>query len=238
MKQEDIIRQRTVVTQVMEEMRNRISSGEYKPGEKIPTEAELSQMFGIGRSSIREAIKIFNYLGVLKSETGMGTRVCESANITTKALSWALIAGARTPEDLLELRDVIERQSLLLLTRTFKENPSGEEIIILELQNIIQDFRKALEADSKKDIIETDYRFHYAIIRGSGNEVFIRIWEALRFFLLDEIEKVETLFPSEDIISEHQQILDAVMSGDEQAVIDVHSGHINDIMKKLLSIQS
>ena len=69
------IRQQTVVTQVMGEMRNLIASGAYVPGDRIPTEKELAERFGVGRSSIREAIKIFNYLGILSSKAALGTFV-------------------------------------------------------------------------------------------------------------------------------------------------------------------
>ncbi|MDR2740720.1 MAG: GntR family transcriptional regulator [Treponema sp.] len=66
------IRQKTVVAQVMAQIKLLLTSGQYKPGDKIPTEQELSERFGIGRSSIREAIKIFQHLGVLESQVPKG----------------------------------------------------------------------------------------------------------------------------------------------------------------------
>ena len=56
------IKKTTIVEQVMEQIKALIASGAYKSGDKIPTELELAESFGVGRSTIREAIKIFNHL--------------------------------------------------------------------------------------------------------------------------------------------------------------------------------
>ncbi len=234
---EDVIKQRTVVTQVMEEMRNRISSGEYKPGEKIPTEAELSAMFGVGRSSIRESIKIFNYLGVLKSETGTGTRVCESANITTKALSWALVTGTYPSGYLLELRGVIETQCIRLLTRRFRNAAEDLEELKNGLEACIDDFHSAQASENPLGVVEIDFRFHRTIIQGSENDVYIKIWDTLKFFLLDEIKQVEELSIDSDTVAEHENILRAIISGKEEEAVVLLQLHMNDIKEKLLSLR-
>ena len=89
------IRQKTVVEQVMEQIKELIASGKYKPGDKLPTEHELAEKFGIGRSSIREAIKIFNYLGVLKSKAAKGTFLSDRGNISAEAPLLVYSSGER-----------------------------------------------------------------------------------------------------------------------------------------------
>ena len=92
-KSSDKIRQQTVVAQVMGEIRELIASNAYAAGDKIPTEKELAERFGVGRSSIREAIKIFTYLGVLESRAALGTFVRDRSQISSEALSWSLLLG-------------------------------------------------------------------------------------------------------------------------------------------------
>jgi len=230
------IKQKTVVTQVMEARKTMISGGQYKAGDRIPTEEELSRIFGIGRSSIREAVKIFNYLGILESVTGTGTHVCSSANITTQALSWAVILRRKEPVELLELRDVIELQSLTLLTRRHKTDPSTISTIIHRLESILGELAEAKRHSDKPKLIENDFAFHSAIIEGSGNSVFSAIWNALKYFLLDEITQVESSFPAGDIVSEHKKILNAIQSGDIRTVTEVHREHMDDIREKLVRI--
>ena len=92
----------------MAEIRRLIASGAYAPGDKIPTEKELAESFGIGRSSIREAIKIFNYLGVLESRAALGTFVRDRSNISSEALSWSLLLGSDELYEMIDLRGGME----------------------------------------------------------------------------------------------------------------------------------
>ena len=77
----------------MEKIKELIASGEYTTGGRLPTEQEMAERFGVGRSSIREAIKTFNYLGVLESKTAKGTFVCDSNSISSETLTWAILLG-------------------------------------------------------------------------------------------------------------------------------------------------
>jgi DNA-binding FadR family transcriptional regulator len=75
------VRQKTIVEQVMDQFKDLIASGQLRPHDKIPTESELAQMFGIGRSSVREAIKIFQYLGILEASPRKGTFVATTQRL-------------------------------------------------------------------------------------------------------------------------------------------------------------
>lgn len=104
----DKIKPQTVVDQVMEQIKELIASGHYKPGDKIHTEAKLAERFGIGRSSIRQAITIFNYLGVFKSKASQGTFVQERAQISIEAITWSLLLGEDELEEMVDLRGSIK----------------------------------------------------------------------------------------------------------------------------------
>ena len=112
-----------MVEQVMEEIKNLIATGRYKVYDQIPPESELADMFGVSRPTIREAIKIFNYLGVLKSYTGKGTFVSDSENISIEALTWSILLADNEVSELIELREVIEQRGLENLTQKYKKNP-------------------------------------------------------------------------------------------------------------------
>jgi GntR family transcriptional repressor for pyruvate dehydrogenase complex len=97
----------------MDKIRELIASGRFKTGDRIPTEGELAEMLGIGRSSIREAIKVFNYLGVLDSQTAKGTFVCERSRISAEALTWSILLGQDDYYDLIDTRGADERLKIL-----------------------------------------------------------------------------------------------------------------------------
>jgi DNA-binding FadR family transcriptional regulator len=103
------VQQQTVVTQVMERIKALIAGGTYKPNDRIPTENELVEMFGVGRSSVREAVKTFQYLGVLESRVPKGTFVCDGARITQEALTWAILLNQNSLVEVLHLRKLLER---------------------------------------------------------------------------------------------------------------------------------
>jgi len=125
-----IIKPKTVVEQVMEKIKELIASGQFGVSDQIPTEAELAQMFGIGRSSIREAIKVFNYLGILESRKAKGTFVCDRTNISTEAITWSLLLGKNDIYEIIEMRESIELWCLTVLTERYKNDPQQVESII------------------------------------------------------------------------------------------------------------
>ena len=74
------IKNKSVVQTVVDSITKAIIAGDLKPGDKIPTEMELAESFGVGRNSIREAIKILVYYGVLEIRRAEGTFVCDGFN--------------------------------------------------------------------------------------------------------------------------------------------------------------
>jgi len=68
------ISQNTIVAQVMAHIKELIAGGKYRPGDRLPTEQELATLFGVGRSSIREAIKVFQHMGIVESKAAKGYR--------------------------------------------------------------------------------------------------------------------------------------------------------------------
>ena len=234
----DSIRQQTVVAQVMDEIRNLIASGAYAPGDRIPTEKELAERFGIGRSSIREAIKIFNYLGVLRSKAALGTFVQERSSISSEALTWAMLLGRDELQDIIDMRGAVELMSLIKLIDSLRRGrPEGSEAASA-LEGILDAMDRASREDNRDQLKEQDYSFHYLIIKSSLNPLFIAIYETLRSFLEDEIGRSQDDYDNpRQIYLEHRQILDAVLEaaakGGTEELVSVYTGHIENIKRRL-----
>ena len=228
------IRQKTVVEQVMEEIKSLIATGQYKVGDKIPTEKELSEMFGVGRSSIREAIKIFNYLGILESNTARGTFVRDRTTVSTEALTWALLLGKDEMYDLLEVRGAIELWSMFILTENYQKDAGSIDGCLKELETEVEGMRNAADAGDAAGVVEADYNFHYAIIKGSRNPILISMYEVLRSFMFEEIDRATQAF--EDIhtaIGNHQRILDKIKTGDIFEALKGFRRHIDETKMQL-----
>ena len=232
------IKKQTVVETVMDKIRDLISSGEYKVNDRLPTENELAEMFGLGRSSIREAIKVFNYLGVLESRTAKGTYVCERNNITTELMKWAVLLGNDDLFEMVEIRGSIELYAILNLTEKYKQGNEKAVSYVKQLEEVIQDFDKAINELSIKDIINCDYRFHNIIISSNENSTFSSIFSVLENFLWEEIKQTYKAYNDYKKISfEHNELLNSIKTGDptkaRQGLLD-HLDNIKDKLKEAL----
>ena len=228
------IKKTTVVEQVMEQIKTLISSGAYKPGDKIPTELELSESFGVGRSSIREAIKIFNYMGVLRSQAAKGTFVEERSNISSESLTWSLLLGEDELNEMIDLRGSIEIWSMFKLAgEIFSKNPVGLTVVE-ELKSIIECMRTASLEGSRKKLIELDFNFHLKIMESCNNSLFLSLFDTLKSFLYDEIKQSQLDYQELSLIpKEHDELLNALLSGEKSTVLLAYSDHISNIKERL-----
>lgn len=225
-RQEDRIYQKTVVAQVMERIKELITSGLYKVGDRIPTEQELADRFGIGRSSIREAIKIFQYLGILESRVPKGTFLCARSQISTEAITWAILLGDDDMWEIIELREVIEARAFQRLIRSSDESSEALGTVLDALDGEVANMKAAVAESSIEKLVQADYNFHAAIIREGGNALFAAIFHTLQSFMQEEIRKTFTAIGDlMNVVSEHQEIVDMLRSGDADKAAGRHEAH-------------
>lgn len=233
----DKIKQKTVVEQVMDKIRELISSGQFQAGDKIPTESELAEMFGIGRSSIREAIKVFNYLGVLQSRTAKGTYVCERSNISDEALTWSILLGRDDYYNLIDMRGAIELWSAMSLADRYGKDPDSVAACLSRLDELLERMGGAIAVSDSEGLATADYDFHSTVISGSENKVFTAIYKVLRSFMYEEIEKSHQDFTDiTSIIQEHREFVDAIRTGKAVKAEEVVRKHIASIKRRLANV--
>ena len=223
------IKHKTIVAEVMEKIKELIASGRYKVNDKLPTEKELAKMFGIGLSSIREAVKIFNYLGILESRIAKGTYVCDQSNISSEALTWSILLNPREVRHLLEVKAALELWSLIALADKHRQDPAAAAETFAALEQEIERMDQAIKADSAAQIIEADYAFHHATVTASGNSNFVAIYDTLKSFTLSEIKKSheaakDPLIPK----LKHQRIVEAIKSCDTVKIVGIYKKFFAD----------
>lgn len=220
------IYQKTVVAQVMERIKELITSGLYKVGDKFPTEQELAERFGIGRSSIREAIKIFQYLGILESRVPKGTFLCGRSQISTEAIAWSILLGDNDMWEIIELRQIIEERSFVYLMSRFVRDKKSVSGVIQSLEAELENMKTAAREVSMEKLIQADYSFHAAIIREGGNKLFWAIYQTLLSFMREEIRKTyEAMRDLMDVFHDHRELLDVILQGDFDKAVARHSAH-------------
>lgn len=228
------IKQYTVVEQVMERIRGLIASGEYQAGDQLPTEQALAERFGVGRSSIREAVKTFNYLGVLESKAAKGTYVRDGNSISEEALTWSILLGSSDMLNMVEIRGAIELWSALVLSEKVRQHQESAVQLIEKLRCLTDDMEAAAARGDTDSLVETDYEFHRLIIREGENPLFISLYQTLRAFMLEEIRRTYvSVADLRDLPGSHRAVLDAVLGGSVEKVTHAVQRHIAETKAKL-----
>lgn len=168
----------SVVQQVIDCLTEAMLTKELKPGDKIPTEMELADSLGVGRNSIREAIKILVYLGVLEIKRAGGTFVCEgfSESMIDPMIYGIILDKGDSYDSLMELREMIEVGVMELAMK--KNDPNDLKLVQEKLDNMKKECTK--KAYDVKKVFNCDNEFHEAISLMAHNSLVHKINNVVR----------------------------------------------------------
>lgn len=155
----DPLRRGSVADEIIRRLTSAIASGELRSGQRIPTEKELCESLGVGRNSVREAIKILVTIGVLEIRRGEGTFVCKGfSGRMLDPLVYGLILEGGGSENLIELRRIFDKG--ILQTAVEK---AGEENRA-EIHRRMEALKEVVESGVDENaILEADIAFHSAL---------------------------------------------------------------------------
>lgn len=162
----------SVVQRVIDRLTQAMLSGELKPGDKIPTEMELSEQLGVARNSIREAIKILVYIGVLEIRRAEGTFICNGfSESLIDPMIYGIILNQQNEEELHELRAMIESGVMHLAVEKCDEDE------IKQLQERLINLKEMIMADDLNvdAVFKADNEFHDAITEMGHNSMISKI---------------------------------------------------------------
>lgn len=151
----------SVVQRVINCLTDAMINKELRPGDKIPTELELSETLGVGRNSIREAIKILVYLGVLEIRRAEGTFVCEgfTESMIDPMIYGIILDKADSYDNLMELREMMEAGVVRLAMAKYTE----EDMQNLEEKLSVMKAEIEKGPDNTQATFEADNEFHDAV---------------------------------------------------------------------------
>ncbi|MGI5900144.1 MAG: FadR/GntR family transcriptional regulator [Christensenellales bacterium] len=167
---------RSVVDRVIDRITDAIISGQYAPGEKIPTEDQLAAMLGVARNSVREAVKVLVSLGVLEIRRAEGTFVTEGTRSELfNPMLYGVIAQKSGLADLIEMRRVLEEG----VTRLAIEKGTDEDMNKIAKQ--AETFIAALESKpyDYDRIMQCDINFHKSIEDACHNSLLPNICQVI-----------------------------------------------------------
>ena len=211
------IKSESVVQQIIDSLVEAMIRKELKPGDQIPTEMELAERLGVGRNSVREAIKILVYFGVLEIRRAEGTYVCEGFTDTMidPIIYGIILDKAGSYEYLMELREIMEAGVMKLAM----ENAKEEEFRELRIQ--LDRMRREIEIgpENVDRVFQEDNEFH-SIITSMGHNPLVQKIEAVVRTLAHSMryETVKAMVESgrgQELYEAHAKLLAILESKDE-----------------------
>ncbi|MGW7413236.1 FadR/GntR family transcriptional regulator [Streptomyces sp. NPDC054863] len=194
---------KSLVDSVVEQLRDQLADGEWSVGDRIPTEHVLAEQLGVGRNTVREAVRVLVHAGLLESRQGNGTFVRSTAD-PAAVLRGMQHAGVL---DVLELRVALEAEAArLAAVRRDEDDLSALRAALAELHE---------QGDRAAD---ADLAFHRGIVEATHNAAFSEVY---RFFSTQVHESLVTSLGDHEMppidLAAHATLVDAVESGDPAA---------------------
>lgn len=211
------IKSESVVQQIIDSLVEAMIRKELRPGDQIPTEMELAESLGVGRNSVREAIKILVYFGVLEIRRAEGTYVCEGFTDTMidPIIYGIILDRAGSYEYLMELREIMEAGVMKLAM----ENATEEELKKLRIQ--LERMKREIELgpENVDRVFNEDNEFH-TIITSMGHNPLVRKIESVVRTLTHAMryETVKTMIESgkgQELYEAHEKLLKILESKNE-----------------------
>ena len=216
-----------VSTKVAEQLQAHILN-ELKPGDMLPPERELVQMFRVSRSSIRDAIRRLETVGLLEPRQGVGTVVRDiSADAVIAPVAGVLLQKRKVVHELLDVRMIIEPA----LTRRAALHATPEQIA--EMQAILD--RQEEKVRSGELATEEDTNFHYTIALAADNSVMLKLTHVLMDSLRELRERsLEMGGRQAKSLAAHRRVLAAIKQGDAGAAEEAMRRHLLEVEKLIL----
>jgi GntR family transcriptional repressor for pyruvate dehydrogenase complex len=199
---------------IFNQIKDLLMEGKLKPGDRLPSEFELSEEFGVSRLTVREAMKMLSALGVVYVKRGDGTYISDQISSTMlEPMVFALILGQGNPASLIESRLYIEQTIMeVVVKHCTPEDIKNIESKIEEMSSSIN----SGNGESKK-LLQCDLDFHQAILDATHNPILITIGMTLMKLFINSMERTLTVCGAVRAMEVHRAILQAIKEQDVEA---------------------
>lgn len=209
---------------ILDKLIEKIATGQYKVGEKLPNEFELMKELDVSRNSLREVIKILCAMGILEIRRADGTYVCSQLTPTVfDKIIYGLLLNSSSENELFEFRQIIDELTVNLVIQ--KINDDGKKL----LETNLKEMDKAIKDGDMELVREKDYAFHMTLIDLCENSFYSRVLKGIYSifykYIMKELNQKENAV---NAIQSHTKIYNSILSENplevKEAVSDSLSG--------------
>lgn len=204
-----------------------LSDGLLSPGSKLPSERELALHFGVARSSLRQALKVLEIMGVIQQKVGDGSYLNpDASSVLAVPMEFLFLLDDISWQELMEMRLIMEPA----LAARAAEHANSADIALLKQS--LDDFE-----NSKGDhfqMVASDLLFHRAIFIASGNRLSERLFHLIHRAMLNVMLVTSQLVELEHTLAFHKPIFNAIKQRDAELAQKLMTDHLNDANNLLL----
>lgn len=199
-----------IVDTVIERILSAVSAGDFMPGQKLPSEHELTKTLRVSRNALREAFKQLEVMGILIIRPGDGTYLTTKKagdNVTERAISLLFAFDDPSVKELIEARELLEvRLAELAAVRASEEQQS-------KITELVSEMERALNVPEV--YAEKDFDFHLEIAKAANNPVLERFFWSLSDLLREQqMHVIKIRGASKRSILFHKKIAEAIGNRD------------------------
>lgn len=222
------VRRFKVADAVAAQLRRLVETGEYSPGDALPPERVLAENFGVGRSSMREALRSLESEGFITITHGVGAFVVDKTEDPAPEGSSMLVVGEFTVPELFEVREPLERTCAGLAARRITPEEVGRLRAILA--------RAEDPSISEKEFIELDSELHITIAEAGRNPLLVGVMRSLSPYFFAYSEQVLKLPERRAHAHQgHVRIVEAIVAKQVSAARSAAVAHIRDVEQDIVA---
>ncbi len=207
-----------------------ILEGRLKRGDQIESDRELAKKLNVGRSAVREALKVLDVLGMIDIRLGQGTYITSrETNFFSVPLSWSLFLDGAQVKSILQVRGALELRAVQLAAQCEDKNKLDKLTdIYYRMQKTFQESKDTDNLQhALQETLNADIEFHTCIAECSGNPIILSMLTTIRNFLkrvsgtgMVDAEQLQA------VVEEHQKLYGAIISGNVDAATQTMTKHL------------
>lgn len=222
------IKKKSVSDEVYQQLKNNLIKGTWKPGDKMPSENELSKLFGVSRVTVRQAMSKLLTLGLIETRLGEGTYVCkiETGEFMSEMIPYVYLNKESTKE-VLHFR---------LLTEPSYAADATEKITKEEIEQLEEIYANMLAVkDNMEEYVRNDVDFHTIIANATRNSLVSHLNSIIQEIIKKNVREASEKLGKENGLKYHGLLIDALKKKDAKAARDIMAQHLLDIKSKIES---
>ena len=215
-----------ISSEVTRRLLDYLISGKVQPGERLPSERQMAQTLGVGRSHVRQAIKSLTVLGLIDVRQGDGTYLKRTDSpLLPLAIEWGLMLGAKHSQDLVEARSELE----ILVAGLAAERRTDADL------EAMREHLQAMQTEDNESFVRADIALHLRIAQATGNQSLLQIMRSIRSLMEVWITRVAYAPGTRPATwDEHAAVYESIDRRDPEAARAAMSDHMDGATTRLL----